>query len=192
MAAGVIELERDSTVSRHLTRIELDLSQAQQDRELRIFANYVRFHVVPTRLLVRLNAPDAVQFPITEAGNLHFPGLRIESLYITTQAAQGTLVLLVSDSPFDAHFADPQASEGIDAGVVAVGALTQLPDRYCRELIVQASPSNTQDILLGTQAAQSIELPPGTPFGAELRNLGLLWARSRDGSAQQLNWLVRF
>lgn len=51
------------------------------------------------------------------------------------------------------------------------------------ELVIQADPDNSVDILLGSASAQGWKLEPGDQFNLPIRNPGLLWGRTASGTA---------
>lgn len=84
------------------------------------------------------------------------------------------------------------ASSGVlYAGIETVGTTAvQLPAQVGSEVQLQASPSNTGNISVGTSTVQSMILTPGTPFSIQVENLNLLYAIATVAN-QSLGWLVR-
>jgi len=84
---------------------------------------------------------------------------------------------------------------GLSAGTLVVStegsALTATP---CTEALLQADPSNTATVFLGTSAAQPLKLSAGLTVTVPVSNLANLTAKTSAGSAT-VNWLangVRF
>jgi hypothetical protein len=81
------------------------------------------------------------------------------------------------------------------AGVVESTAVAAaLPGRdtghALRELLVQADPDNTDNLLIGNEDAQSIVLQPGDDITLALENPGSLFHKAASGT-QTLRYLGR-
>jgi len=78
--------------------------------------------------------------------------------------------------------------------VVATVAAAQLPARdsshALREILLQADPGNTDNVIFGNEASQSIVLEPGDTFVLPVENPGEVWYKSASGN-QTLRYLGR-
>lgn len=77
-----------------------------------------------------------------------------------------------------------------DGQVSVTTAGTALPDQAGVEISLQADPSNTANILVGSASSQHTVLQPGQSMALSLANLNLIYAVAESGT-QLLNWLVR-
>lgn len=59
----------------------------------------------------------------------------------------------------------------------------------CKMAILQNDPDNTNDMLIGTSGAESIQLVPGQSLSLPVSNLNLLYAKNTSSSTQTLNWI---
>lgn len=51
------------------------------------------------------------------------------------------------------------------------------------ELVIQADPDNTVDILIGSSLVQCWKLEPGDQFSAPIRNPALIWGKTGSSTA---------
>jgi hypothetical protein len=59
-----------------------------------------------------------------------------------------------------------------------------------REVLVQADPSNSTNVLVGNSSAQPMVLTPGQAITVPVISLSLIWAKMASGEGS-LNWFGR-
>jgi hypothetical protein len=62
--------------------------------------------------------------------------------------------------------------------------------QVCQDLLVQSDPNNTDDVLVGGSASQTIRLVPGGAWPFQQANVNLIYAKSVAGTPT-LNWSAR-
>lgn len=67
---------------------------------------------------------------------------------------------------------------------------TAVGDQGGSEISLQADPSNTENILVGSASSQHTVLQPGQSMSLSIASLSLVYVVSVSGT-QLLNWLVR-
>ena len=86
---------------------------------------------------------------------------------------------------------DDAASSQLFAGVVnTTGAVQQLSNQACSEVLLQADSANTTYISVGTADSLSINLQPGQSVSLQIANLNLLYLFSSTVGLS-LGWVVR-
>jgi hypothetical protein len=78
---------------------------------------------------------------------------------------------------------------GQDAPTVASARLNGGVSIPCREVLVQASNTNTAWCYVGTSLAQVIELPPGTAISLPIDDVAKVYHTAASGT-QLLNWIA--
>jgi len=88
--------------------------------------------------------------------------------------------------------ANAAVSAGIAAGtkVCTTTASAVAADQPCVEVLCQADPANTVNVLIGDAALQPIALTPGASIIVPVSNVNLIYAKSASLTAT-LNWLGR-
>ncbi|MBC7107664.1 MAG: hypothetical protein H5T41_02570 [Methanomassiliicoccales archaeon] len=83
-------------------------------------------------------------------------------------------------------------SAGVAAGTKSctTSASQVAADQACVEVLCQADPDNTSDVLIGSATTQPVKLRPGQNIVIPCSNVNLLYAKSSAGTAV-LNWLSR-
>jgi len=69
-------------------------------------------------------------------------------------------------------------------------AASMLGSMTCTEVIMQASPSNTESVLMGNAATQSMRLSAGATLTVPVSNLNQLWGRVSTNVSAVVNWLT--
>ena len=113
--------------------------------------------------------------------------------------ATGTRRPILYDTQNQAFFTETNPGAVVSPGSTTIQAGSfdvpttagALPDVPGREVILQANPSNADNVAIGTSAAQPLILTPGQ-FAPPLRisNLNLLYAVAA-ATGNSLSWLVR-
>lgn len=85
----------------------------------------------------------------------------------------------------DAESGTPTA--GQLSATVAAAALSSTA--LCSQVIVQADPTNTTDVLVGDSANQYIRLTPGQAMVAPVSDVSFLWAKMAS-STGKVNWVL--
>jgi hypothetical protein len=85
-----------------------------------------------------------------------------------------------------------QGSPTLYAGTLAVtnAAAALAASQPCTEVLCQADPANTNNILIGNVGTQPILLYPGVCIAIPVANIALLYAKTSGGAAN-LNYLAR-
>lgn len=65
-----------------------------------------------------------------------------------------------------------------------------LGSQACREVLLQALPTNSADLLVGSSSAQFMRLVPGASLPVACTNINLVFVKSVSGT-QTVNWLAR-
>jgi hypothetical protein len=69
-------------------------------------------------------------------------------------------------------------------------ALAVEPQASIREVVVQADPANTTNVLVGNSAAQNLVLVPGQGLSIPITNLVAIYIKMASGTGA-VNWLAR-
>jgi len=79
---------------------------------------------------------------------------------------------------------------GLSAGTLAVSTEgSALGTMSCTEVLIQADPSNTAVVFVGSLSAQTIKLSAGGTLTVPTSSLSALMAKTSAGSAT-INWLI--
>lgn len=101
----------------------------------------------------------------------------------TVSLASAIQVGTVNVEPGSAPIETKDVSASLDGFAVTVGStVASLPDRPCREVIIQADPDNTSPIRIGGATSQTFKLLPGAALSFPVNNAKLLYARTESGS----------
>lgn len=77
------------------------------------------------------------------------------------------------------------------AGLTTVAArLAVEPQASIREVVIQADPANTTNVLVGTGVAQYLVLVPGQGLSIPMNNLTTIYIKMASGTGT-VNWLAR-
>lgn len=85
---------------------------------------------------------------------------------------------------------DGSASLPGQGTVTCTSSAQALPATQGAELLVQADPSNTTNVLVGNQQGQPIVLQPGDSVTLSVFNANLVYVKAASGSPVA-NWLMR-
>lgn len=70
------------------------------------------------------------------------------------------------------------ASSSLTTAAVAIGS----PVQNLTELVIQAHPDNTANVLIGSSTTQAYVLQPGGEFNCPIRNPSLIYAKMASGT----------
>ena len=79
---------------------------------------------------------------------------------------------------------------GVQTGTTAATALNNGSSLACTEVIVQNLPINTLNILIGSQALQSLHITPDKALTIPIDNVNKVYIRT-TGSTSVVGWLAR-
>ena len=103
------------------------------------------------------------------------PGAAIPTVQITGTVQMGASSILTA---------------GVQTGTTAATALNNGSSLACTEVIVQNLPINTLNILIGSQALQSLHITPDKALTIPIDNVNKVYIRT-TGSTSVVGWLAR-
>lgn len=198
-------------------RLSLDLSVANSDVQFSVFARRFIVTRMDNPAQVRFGSVSDDQFQLAVGvydGDFDYiyvsnaagsAGDIVEILVVGTQGVQSIAIqpnplsaavtvygdqaqLLAQDSAGRTLTKEAGASSGGDGTNAAIGvAAVQLAAQACRQVVIQADPNNTAQVLVGLSNTPRVVLEAGDSLALPVANLNQVWAQAASG-VQTVNW----
>lgn len=79
---------------------------------------------------------------------------------------------------------------GTNAAITTTPAVLTSTSKIGREITVQAAPTNTANVSIGSSVAQYLVLIPGASLSFDYTDVSTIWGVAASGT-QVINWVVR-